>query len=81
SKTRIMELYFMWAEWGKGVFGIEAASRMYYKTSVYKLSLDSQARLIAILSSPVRFTPFTLGKHAQLRWRYDYLIRKYAQTS
>ena len=29
-KKRILELYFGYAEWGKGLFGIEAASRKWY---------------------------------------------------
>ena len=29
-KNRILELYFGYAEWGKGLFGIEAASRKWY---------------------------------------------------
>lgn len=77
SKERILELYFSWAEWGKGVFGIEAAARAYYKKGVAALSLDESARVLAILSSPIRYTPFTLAKRGQLLWRYEYLVRKY----
>lgn len=77
SKERILELYFSWAEWGKGVFGIEAAAKLYYKASVSKLGVDSLARLMAILSSPVKYSPSTLGKSRLLTERYTYLIRKY----
>ncbi len=77
SKERILELYFSWAEWGKGIFGIEAASRAYYKKGVASLGLDESARVLAILSSPIRYSPFTLAKRGQLRQRYEYLIKKY----
>ncbi len=77
SKERILELYFSWAEWGKGVFGIEAASRLYYGTSVSKLDATKLARLMAVLSSPIRFTPATLEKSKLLMSRYNLLANRY----
>jgi monofunctional glycosyltransferase len=77
SKDRILELYFSYAEWGKGIFGMEAAARHYYKTGVASLDRDQAARLIALLSSPIRYTPSTLSKSGILRERYAYLTRKY----
>jgi monofunctional glycosyltransferase len=77
SKPRILELYFSWAEWGRGVFGIEAASRQYYGVSVSKLDGARIARLVAILSSPIRYSPSTLERSALLRSRYDFLEDRY----
>ncbi len=77
SKERILEIYFSWAEWGKGVFGLEAASRRFYGKSASRLDLDQTARLVALLSSPIRYTPSTVEKNGILRSRYRYLIRKY----
>lgn len=79
SKERILELYFSWAEWGKGVFGIEAASRLYFKAPVAKLDATQMARLMAVLSSPIRFTPITLGKSKLLTWRYEFLLDRYVR--
>lgn len=79
SKERILELYFSWAEWGKGVFGIEAASKLYNKAPVAKLNATQMARLMAVLSSPVRFTPATLGKSKLLTWRYEFLLDRYVR--
>jgi monofunctional glycosyltransferase len=76
-KRRILELYFSWAEWGKGVFGIEAASRLYYGVSVSKLDGARLAKLIAILSSPIRYTPSTYAKSGLLRSRYEFLEERY----
>jgi monofunctional biosynthetic peptidoglycan transglycosylase len=76
-KRRILELYFSWAEWGKGVFGIEAASRLYYGVSVSKLDGARMAKLIAILSSPIRFSPSTYAKSGLLRSRYEFLEERY----
>jgi monofunctional glycosyltransferase len=76
-KDRILELYFNYAEWGKGVFGIEAAAQHYYGTSVTKLSREESAKLIALLSSPLRYSPKTLERSGILRERYYYLIGRY----
>ncbi len=76
-KERILELYFSWAEWGKGVFGVEAASLWHYKKSVRSLSVEQWARLVAILSSPIRYGPYDVEKRSILRSRYDFLIKKY----
>lgn len=76
-KDRILELYFGYAEWGKGVFGMEAAARHYYGTGVTNLSRDQAARLIALLSSPIKYTPSTLTKSGILRERYAYLTRRF----
>ena len=76
-KQRILELYFGYAEWGKGIFGIEAASRQYYGRPVSKLTREQGARLIALLSSPIKYSPSTLQKSLILRERYSYLLRRY----
>ncbi len=79
SKQRILEIYLSWAEWGKGVFGIEAAARRFYGKSVARLDLDQTARLVALLSSPIRYTPETLHRNGILRTRYQYLVGKYGE--
>jgi len=79
GKKRILELYFSWAEWGKGVFGIEAASRRYYGVPIGKLDIDQAARLIAILSSPIRYSPTTILRSSLLRTRYNFLLERYAR--
>jgi len=77
SKERILELYFSYAEWGKGIFGIEAASRLYYGRGVASITRDEAARLVALLSSPIKYKPSTLAKSAILRERYSYLTRRF----
>ena len=79
-KERILELYFGYAEWGRGVLGIEAASRRYYGTGVQSLSRDEAARLVALLSSPIKYTPSTLSRNGILRERYAYLARRYVEA-
>ncbi len=77
SKNRILELYFGYAEWGKGIFGIERASRVYYGRGVASIRTDEAAKLIALLSSPIKYTPSTMYRSLILRERYEYLVQRY----
>lgn len=77
SKDRILELYLNYAEWGKGVFGIEAASRRYFGSGARSLDTDQASRLFAILSSPIKYDPSTLAKSSLLRQRYEFLVKRY----
>lgn len=55
SKKRILEIYLNVAEWGVGVFGIEAAARHYYGVSAAQLSPEQAAWLASILPAPRKF--------------------------
>jgi monofunctional biosynthetic peptidoglycan transglycosylase len=52
TKRRILEVYLNVAEFGEGVFGIEAAARYYFGVSSADLSPTQAARLAAILPDP-----------------------------
>ena len=56
GKRRILEVYLNEAEMGKGIYGIEAASKKYFKHSAKKLSRAEAAMIAASLPNPVRFT-------------------------
>lgn len=60
SKNRILELYLNIIEWGRGVFGIEAASQRYFHKSATKLTREEGARLAAAIPSPLRYNPTEL---------------------
>lgn len=55
SKQRILELYLNHAEWGRGVFGAEAAAQHYYGKSAAELGAYEAARLAVMLPAPRRF--------------------------
>ncbi|MGC8594594.1 MAG: monofunctional biosynthetic peptidoglycan transglycosylase [Candidatus Kryptoniota bacterium] len=57
SKNRILELYLNYIEFGRGIFGVEAASRAYFKKSAANLTRMEAARLAAIIPSPLRHSP------------------------
>jgi monofunctional biosynthetic peptidoglycan transglycosylase len=52
SKERILELYLNVVEYGRGVFGAEAAARHYYRTSAAGLGPAQAARLAVMLPNP-----------------------------
>lgn len=52
SKQRILEIYLNVVEFGRGVFGAEAAARHYYRTSAASLSPSQAARLAVMLPNP-----------------------------
>ena len=57
SKKKILELYVNNIEWGPGIFGIQAASRTYFRKSASRLNRDEAARLAAVIPSPLRHRP------------------------
>ena len=52
GKHRILELYLNEVEWGRGIFGIDAAARHYYDVNAGRLSRTQAAGLAALLPSP-----------------------------
>lgn len=57
SKKRILELYLNVAEWGRGVYGAEAAARHHFGKPAKDLTAEEAALLAAILPSPRRYDP------------------------
>lgn len=53
SKPRILEVYLNIAEFGNGIFGVEAASRYYFKKSAKNLTKSEAALLAAVLPNPI----------------------------
>lgn len=54
-KRRILELYLNIAEFGQGVYGVEAASQVHFHKSSAYLSPREAALLAAVLPNPRRF--------------------------
>jgi monofunctional biosynthetic peptidoglycan transglycosylase len=53
-KQRILEMYVNLAEFGSGVFGVGAASEIYFKKPAARLTASDAALLAAVLPSPKR---------------------------
>ncbi len=59
SKRRILELYLNVAEFGPGIYGVEAASRKYWGISARQLSSQQAIELAATLPGPKKHNPAT----------------------
>ncbi|WP_040691462.1 monofunctional biosynthetic peptidoglycan transglycosylase [Providencia burhodogranariea] len=55
SKTRILTVYLNIVEFGDGVFGVEEASKQFFKKSANQLTMEEAALLAAVLPNPHRF--------------------------
>jgi monofunctional glycosyltransferase len=62
-KQRILEIYLNIAEWGDGVFGLEAASRHHFGVSAAQLSRWQSALLASALPSPLNYKPAKPAPH------------------
>jgi monofunctional biosynthetic peptidoglycan transglycosylase len=57
SKTRTLEIYLNIAEWGDGLYGIEAAAQRYFHKSASQLNAHEAALLATSLPNPIRRNP------------------------
>jgi monofunctional biosynthetic peptidoglycan transglycosylase len=51
-KQRILELYLNLIEWGRGIYGIEAAAQTYFGKPASSLNREESARLAAVIPNP-----------------------------
>ncbi len=73
-KRRILELYLNVAELGAGVWGVEAASRRYYRTSARLLTQSQAAALAATLPFPLSSNP--AYRPVRMRRRQSLILRR-----
>jgi len=63
SKERILTLYLNIVEFGRGVYGVNAAAKYYWGIPASKLSIKQAVELAASLSAPVKHNPKTRTKY------------------
>lgn len=73
-KERILEIYLNVAEFGPGLYGIEAASQAYFNTSADKLTRAQAAALVATLATPRTSNP--KDDPAEMRRRQALILRR-----
>ncbi|MET0574622.1 MAG: transglycosylase domain-containing protein [Mesorhizobium sp.] len=61
SKRRIMEIYLNVAEWGPGIYGVEAAAQYHFKRPARELSRRQAALLAVSLPNPIARNPAKPG--------------------
>jgi len=67
EKRRILELYLNSAEFGRGIYGVQAAAQHYWGVSVMQLSTVQAIELAATLPSPLHDNPATRTRAFQRR--------------
>ena len=67
TKKRILELYLNVVEWGKGVYGAEAAARHHFGKHAGDLSPEEAALLAAMLPSPRAYDPLKVTRYLSVR--------------
>lgn len=77
TKRRMLELYLNYIEWGKGIYGIDTASREYFGESAQNISSEQAMRLVSIVTNPIKYSPKTYYKSRSARSRYNRLQRIY----
>ncbi|MEO0713642.1 MAG: transglycosylase domain-containing protein, partial [Pseudomonadota bacterium] len=66
-RRRTMEMYLNVAEWGDGIFGIEAAARLRFNKSAKDLTEREAALLAAVLPSPNKWRVDPPGPYVNQR--------------
>lgn len=74
SKRRILEVYLNVIEFGDGIYGVEAASRHFFRKSAKNLTPAESALLIAVLPNPRRFR--VDHPTAYVRYRQAAILRR-----
>lgn len=74
SKKRILEVYLNIAEFGEGIFGVEAASRFYFNKSAKNLTQSEAALLAAVLPNPIIYK--VKKPSALVRKKQQWIIRQ-----
>ncbi|MEO5524015.1 monofunctional biosynthetic peptidoglycan transglycosylase [Citrobacter youngae] len=77
SKKRILTVYLNIAEFGDGVFGVEAASQCYFHKPASRLSPSEAALLAAVLPNPLRFK--ASAPSGYVRSRQAWIMRQMRQ--
>ena len=76
-KERILEIYLNVAQFGPTVFGVEAASRLYYGKPAARINRNEAALLVAVLPNPVRL--HVARPSTYVRRRQDWIMQQSAR--
>ena len=78
SKDRILELYLNSAEFGPGIFGVEAAAQHYFGRSADGLTRSQAAALAATLPHPLTSNPDL--RPGRMAWRQQMILARMGGT-
>ena len=70
SKQRILEIYLNIAEFGPGIYGVKAASKVFFDKSPVGLTRSEAALLATVLPNPKRMSPTKVSDYMRTRQRW-----------
>ena len=76
NKQRILEVYLNVAEFGRGTYGVQAASRRFFHKDANRLSPSDAALLAAVLPAPKRYKVEAPSRF--VRSRQNWILRQMA---
>lgn len=76
-KQRILEMYVNIAEFGDGVYGVQAAAQKFFRKNADKLRPNEAALLAAVLPNPTRFKVDRPSRYIQSR--KNWILRQMQQ--
>lgn len=74
GKERILELYLNVVELGENVWGVEAASQVYFDRPAGRLTVEQAAALAGALPFPLSSNP--AHRPGRMRWRQQLILRR-----
>ncbi|MGZ0015791.1 monofunctional biosynthetic peptidoglycan transglycosylase [Yeosuana sp. AK3] len=74
SKERIMEVYLNSIEMGNGIYGVEEASKYWFKKPAIKLNKNEAAAIAAILPNPLKYKANPATNYIQ--GRKNWIVRQ-----
>jgi monofunctional biosynthetic peptidoglycan transglycosylase len=79
GKKRILEVYLNVSEMGKGIYGIDAASKSYFNKAAKNLTRQEAAMVAACLPNPKIYTVKPLSRHVSIRCQWILLQMSHLQ--
>lgn len=74
NKNRIFCLYLNIIEFGRGIFGVQAASIYFFKKPADRLNLEEIIRLTAVIPKPLKVSPNSDSRY--IKWRANLLLER-----
>jgi membrane peptidoglycan carboxypeptidase len=75
SKEEILEGYLNTIYFGHGAYGVERASRAYFKIPARELDVPKAAFLATVMNNPTSYDPDEADNHPRILERYRYVIQ------
>jgi membrane peptidoglycan carboxypeptidase len=74
TKEQILEGYLNTIYFGHGAYGVQAASRAYFREPASELTVPQAAFLATVINNPSLYDPEDADNHARILDRYRYVI-------